>query len=286
VTLDEEQFDLASKQHVLVLEAERTERHYWRDLWAYRELFAIFAWRDVAVRYKQTVIGIAWAIVRPFITMVIFTIVFGRLAGLPSESGAPYPVMVLAGMLPWFLFSSILTEASNSIVGNSNLIGKVYFPRIIIPASSAVTALVDFGINLVMLAALMMWYAFLPSWRLLLLPAFVILAVLASLGPALLITALNVKYRDFRYIIPFIVQFGLYVSPVGFSSIVVPEQWRFWYSLNPMVGVIDGFRWCIIGGESTLYLPAFLLSLGVVALFLWIGVAYFRRTERGFADLI
>jgi len=211
--------------------AGRGERHYWRDVWAYRELFAILAWRDVTVRYKQTVIGVAWAIVRPFITMVIFTIVFGRLAGLPSESGAPYPVMVLAGMLPWFLFSSILTEASNSIVGNSNLIGKVYFPRIIIPASSAVTALVDFGINLVMLAALMIWYGFLPSWRLMLLPAFVILAVLASLGPALLITALNVKYRDFRYIIPFIVQFGLYVSPVGFSSTVVPEQWRFWYSL-------------------------------------------------------
>ncbi len=286
VRLDEEQFDGASKQHVLVLEAGRAERHYWRDLWTFRELFAILAWRDVAVRYKQTVIGVAWAIVRPFVTMVIFTIVFSRLAGLPSESGAPYPVMVLAGMLPWFLFSSILTEASNSIVGNSNLIGKVYFPRIIIPASSAVTALVDFAINLVMLAALMLWYTFLPSWRLLLLPAFVIVAVLASLGPALLITALNVKYRDFRYIIPFIVQFGLYVSPVGFSSTVVPEQWRFWYSLNPMVGVIDGFRWCILGGESTLYLPAFLLSLGVVALFLWIGVAYFRRTERGFADLI
>jgi lipopolysaccharide transport system permease protein len=286
VTLDEEQFDVASKQHVLVLEAGRAERHYWRDLWGYRELFAILAWRDVAVRYKQTVIGVAWAIVRPFITMVIFTIVFGRLAGLPSESGAPYPVMVLAGMLPWFLFSSILTEASNSIVGNSNLIGKVYFPRIIIPATSAVTALVDFGINFVMLALLMAWYAFVPSWRLLLLPGFVILAVLASLGPALFITALNVKYRDFRYIIPFIVQFGLYVSPVGFSSTVVPERWRFWYSLNPIVGVIDGFRWCVIGGESALYLPGFLLSLGVVALLLWIGVAYFRRTERSFADLI
>jgi lipopolysaccharide transport system permease protein len=286
VTLDREQSDATSKQHVLVLEAGRAERHYWRDIWSYRQLFVILAWRDVAVRYKQTVIGVAWAIVRPFITMVIFTIVFGRLAGLPSESSAPYPVMVLAGMLPWFLFSSILTEASNSIVGNSNLIGKVYFPRIIIPASSAVTALVDFGINLVMLATLMMWYAFVPSWRLLLLPVFVILAVLASLGPALLMTALNVKYRDFRIIIPFVVQFGLYVSPVGFSSTVVPEQWRFWYSLNPMVGVIDGFRWCIIGGTSAIYLPGFLLSIGVVALFLWIGVAYFRRTERSFADLI
>jgi lipopolysaccharide transport system permease protein len=283
-TGDFERVDVAS--HVLVLEPGRAERHYWRDLWAYRELFIILAWRDVAVRYKQTVIGAAWAILRPFLTMVVLTIVFGRLAGLPSESAAPYQVMVFAGMLPWYLFSSILAEASSSIVGNGHLISKVYFPRIIIPASSAVTALVDFGINLVILAALMMWYYFFPTWRLLLLPGFVLLAVLASLGPALLITAVNVKYRDFRYIIPFIMQFGLYVSPVGFSSTVVPEKWRFLYSLNPVVGVIDGFRWCILGGESTLYLPGFMLSLGVVALFLWIGVAYFRRTERAFADLI
>jgi lipopolysaccharide transport system permease protein len=194
--------------------------------------------------------------------------------------------MVFAGMLPWFLFSTILTEASNSLIGNANLISKVYFPRIIIPASSAVTALVDFGINLLMLALLMIWYGFVPSGQLLLLPGFVVLGVLASLGPALLITALNVKYRDFRYIIPFMVQFGLYVSPVGFSSTVVPAQWRFWYSLNPVVGIIDGFRWCILGGKSTLYMPGFLLSLGAVAFFLWIGVAYFRRTERTFADLI
>jgi lipopolysaccharide transport system permease protein len=285
-TGETERFDLAARAHVLVLEPGRAERHYWRDLWAYRELFVILAWRDVAVRYKQTVIGIAWAILRPFLTMVIFTIVFGRLAGLSSESASPYPVMVFAGMLPWYLFSSILTDASSSIVGNANLIGKVYFPRIIVPASSAVTALVDFGINLIMLAGLMIWYAFVPSWRLLLLPGFVILAVLASLGPALLMTALNVKYRDFRYIVPFIVQFGLYVSPVGFSSTVVPEQWRFWYSLNPVVGVIDGFRWCILDGGSPLFLPGFLVSLGVVALFLWMGVAYFRRTECSFADLI
>jgi lipopolysaccharide transport system permease protein len=281
-----EPFDVPATPHMLVLEPDRAEQHYWRDLWAYRELFIILAWRDVAVRYKQTVIGVAWAILRPFLTMVILTIVFGRLARLPSESAAPYPVMVFAGMLPWYLFSTILTEASSSMVGNANLISKVYFPRIIVPGASAVTALVDFAINLVMLAGLMLWYAFVPSWRLLLLPGFVILAVLASLGPALLITAMNVKYRDFRYIIPFIMQFGLYVSPVGFSSTVVPERWHFWYSLNPVVGVIDGFRWCILGGDSALYLPGFILSLGVVALFLWIGVAYFRRTERGFADLI
>ena len=271
---------------VLVLEPGRTERHYWRDLWAYRELFAILAWRDVAVRYKQTAIGIAWAVLRPFVTMVIFTIVFGRLANLPSEGITPYPVMVFAGMLPWFLFSSILSDASNSIIGNANLIGKVYFPRIIIPSSSAVVALVDFTINLVLLAGVMAWYGFAPSWHIMFLPCFVGLAVLTSLGPALLITALNVRYRDFRYLIPFVVQFGLYVSPVGFSSAVVPEAWRFWYSLNPMVGVIDGFRWCILGGESELYIPGFLMSLAVVGAFLYLGIAYFRRTERSFADLI
>lgn len=277
---------VADRRHVLVLEPGRAERHYWRDLWAYRELFAILAWRDVAVRYKQTVIGVAWAVVRPLLTMIIFTIVFGRLAKLPSEGGAPYPVMVFAGMLPWFLFSTILSEASSSLVTNANLVGKVYFPRLIIPSATALVALVDFAINLVLLLGLMVWYGFAPSWRFAVLPAFVALATLASLGPAFLITALNVKYRDFRYIIPFIVQFGLYVSPVGFSSAIVPARWRFWYSLNPVVGVIDGFRWCVLGGGSSLYLPGFAVSLVVVALFLWLGIAYFRRTERGFADLL
>jgi lipopolysaccharide transport system permease protein len=238
------------------------------------------------VRYKQTVIGVAWAVVRPVLTMVVFTVIFGRLAKLPSEGGAPYPILVFAGMLPWFLFSTILGEASNSLVGNANLVGKVYFPRLIVPTASAVVALVDFAVNLAILVALMAWYGFAPTWRVALLPGFVALAVLASLGPAFLVTSLNVRYRDFRYIIPFIVQFGLYVSPVGFSSAVVPAVWRFWYSLNPMVGVIDGFRWCVLGGANPLYLPGFALSLGIVALFLWLGVVYFRRTERTFTDLI
>jgi lipopolysaccharide transport system permease protein len=280
------QQDFLDSPRVLVLEPGRADRHYWRDLWAYRELFAILAWRDVAVRYKQTVIGILWAVIRPFLTMVIFTIVFGRLANLPSEGAAPYPLMVFAGMLPWFLASTVLSDASNSLIGNANLIGKVYFPRIIIPSSSAVVALVDFTINLALLLGLMVWYRFAPGWQIICLPGFVALAVVASLGPALFITALNVKYRDFRYIIPFILQFGLYISPVGFSSAVVPENWRFWYSLNPMVGVIDGFRWCILGGESQLFLPGFFLSLAVVAVLLWCGIAYFRRTEKSFADLI
>ncbi len=268
----------------LVLEPGRAERHYWRDLWQYRELFLILAWRDITVRYKQTVIGVTWAVVRPFLAMVVFTAVFGHLAKLPS-AGVPYPILVYTGMLPWFLFSTILSEASNSLVANTGLIGKVYFPRIIIPAASAVVAFVDFGINLIILLGMMVWYAFWPSWSFLLIPVFAILAIAASLGPAFLMTALNVKYRDFRYIVPFVVQFGLYASPVGFSSAVVPAQWRFWYSLNPMVGVIDGFRWCVIGSKH-LYLPGFLLSLAVVAVFLWLGTRYFRHTERTFADLL
>jgi len=273
-------------ERVLVLEHGRADRHYWRDIWHYRELFAILAWRDVAVRYKQTVIGVAWAVVRPLVTMVVFTVVFGKLAGLPSDGATPYPLLVLAGMLPWMLFAGVLSEASMSLVGNAHLIGKVYFPRLIVPGAAAVVALVDFAVNLVVLAALMAWYGVVPGWRIAVLPGFIALAVLASLGPALLMTALNVKYRDFRYIVPFIVQLGLYVSPVGFSSAVVPEAWRLWYSLNPVVGVIDGFRWCLLGGESRLYLPGFALSLGVVAACLWLGVAYFRRTERSFADFV
>lgn len=270
----------------LVLERGRADSHYWRDLWAYRELFAVLAWRDVAVRYKQTVIGVVWALLRPFLTMLIFTVVFSRLAKLPTEGDAPYPIMVFAGMLPWYLFSSILADASASLVGNANLIGKVYFPRLVIPASTAVVALVDFAINLVMLFGLMLWYGYYPGWEIVLLPVFLLLAMLASLGPAFLVTALNVKYRDFRYIVPFIVQLGMYISPVGFSSAIVPDQWRFWYSLNPIVGVIDGFRWCILGGSTSLYMPSLVISIVVISVFLWLGISYFRRTERGFADLI
>jgi len=273
-------------ERVIVLEPGRAERNYWRDLWHYRELFLILAWRDVAVRYKQTVIGVAWALIRPFLTMVVFTIVFGRLANLPSEGQAPYPVMVFAGLMPWFLFASVLGDASASVVGNAHLISKVYFPRLVIPTATAVVALVDFGINFIVLALIMAWYGFLPGWQVVFLPAFVLLAILASFGPALWITALNVKYRDFRFLVPFIVQFGLYVSPVGFSSSVVPEEWRLLYSLNPMVGVIDGFRWCLLGGQSSLYWPGFLISLGIVVLFLWIGIRNFRATERTFADML
>jgi lipopolysaccharide transport system permease protein len=273
-------------QDLLVIEAGRRERHYWLDLWRYRELFRVLAWRDLSVRYKQTVIGVIWALIRPFLTMVVFTIVFGRIAQLPTEGSAPYALMVFAGILPWTFFSTGLSEASNSLINNANLISKVYFPRLIVPTATVVVAFVDLLISFCILVLLMAWYQFVPDWRILLLPAFVLLAFCASVGPALWITALNVKYRDFRYIIPFIVQFGLFVSPVGFSSSVIPEQWRLLYSLNPMVGVIDGFRWCILGGQSELYTPGLAMSIGVTAFFLWFGIHQFRKMERSFADLI
>ncbi|HOK07971.1 MAG TPA: ABC transporter permease, partial [Syntrophales bacterium] len=244
------------------------------------------AWRDLAVRYKQTAIGVLWAVLRPFLTMVVFTVIFGRIAKLPSDGNAPYALLVFAAMLPWSLFANALAEASNSLINNANLIGKIYFPRLIIPLATLVTAFVDFVISLAILLAMMLFYRFTPGWQILLLPAFILLALLASLGPGLWITALNVKYRDFRYVIPFVVQFGLYISPVGFSSAVIPDNWRLIYSLNPMVGVIDGFRWCLLGGNSPLYLPGFLLSLVITAFFLWLGLGRFRKTEKDFADLI
>lgn len=269
----------------LILEAGRAEKHYWRDLWRYRELFQVLAWRDVSVRYKQTVIGVAWAVIRPFLTMVVFTIIFGKVAKLPTEGTSPYALLVFAGMLPWTFFSTALSDASNSMVSNANLISKVYFPRLIVPAATVVVALVDFLVSCSILAIVMLWYAYVPPVQILMLPLFVILAFLASLGPSLWITSLNVKYRDFRYVIPFIVQFGLYVSPVGFSSQVIPDNWRLIYSLNPVVGIIDGFRWCLLG-ESNIYWPGFLASIGVTTFFLWFGIHQFRKMEKSFADLI
>ncbi|MEH2048717.1 ABC transporter permease [Nostoc sp.] len=272
-------------QQELVIEAGRTEQQYWKDIWRYRELFYFLAWRDILVRYKQTAIGIAWALIRPFLTMVVFSVVFGKLANLPSE-GVPYPILVFSAMLPWQFFANSLSECSNSLIGNANLISKVYFPRLIVPTSAVVVSFVDFLISGMILLGLMAWYNFVPSWRILTLPLFIAIAFAASMGAGLWFASLNVKYRDFRYIVPFIVQFGLYISPVGFSSSLVPEQWRLLYSLNPIVGVIDGFRWAILGGESKLYLPGFLLSLGLVILLLVSGIWYFRKMERTFADVI
>jgi lipopolysaccharide transport system permease protein len=276
--------DIASQQE-LVIEAGRTERQYWKDLWRYRELFYFLAWRDILVRYKQTAIGIAWALIRPFLTMVVFTVVFGKIANLPSE-GAPYPILVFAAMLPWQFFSSSLSECSNSLITNANLISKVYFPRLVVPISSVIVSFVDFMVSGMILLGLMAWYNFVPSWRILTLPLFIVIAFAAAMGAGLWLAALNVEYRDFRYIVPFIVQFGLYISPVGFSSSIVPQQWRLLYSLNPMVSVIDGFRWAILGGQSKLYLPGFTLSLALVGFLLVTGIWYFRKMERTFADVI
>jgi lipopolysaccharide transport system permease protein len=267
----------------LVIEAGHADKQYWHDLWRYRELFYFLAWRDILVRYKQTVAGAAWALIRPLLTMLILTMVFGRLAKMPS-GGVPYPILVFCGMLPWLFFSTAVSECGNSLITNSSLISKVYFPRLTIPASSVITSMVDLLVSGALLGLLMFWYRDIPGRDVLLLPSFVLMALAASLGAGLWISALMVRYRDFRFIVPFIVQFGLYVSPVGFSSEAIPERWRLVYSLNPIVGVIDGFRWAILGSEF--YWPGFLLSLGTIVLLLVTGVRYFRRTERGFADII
>jgi lipopolysaccharide transport system permease protein len=270
----------------IIIEAGRTERNYWRDLWRFRELFYFLAWRDILVRYKQTVVGVAWAVVRPFLTMLVFTLVFSRIAKLPAPGTVPYPLLVFAALLPWQFFSTALTESSNSLIGNANLISKIYFPRLIIPAGSVITSFVDFLITMALMAVLMLWYQFPPDARLLALPLFIVLAFGAAFGVGLWLSALNVEYRDFRYIVPFIVQFGLYVSPVGYSVSRVPEKWRLLYSLNPMVGVINGFQWSLLRGEAPLYEPAVIISVAVVSLLMLSGIWYFRRMEKTFADVI
>jgi lipopolysaccharide transport system permease protein len=270
----------------LIIEPGRIERQYWSDLWRYRELFYFLAWRDLLVRYKQTVMGIAWAFLRPMLIMLVFTVVFGKIAKLPPDGTAPYSVFVFAAMLPWQFFSSALTESSNSLISNVNLVSKIYFPRLIVPASSLITSFVDFLISFAMLLLLMLWHRYLPSWHFVLLPLFVVLAFVLSMGTGLWLCALNVKYRDFRYVVPFIVQFGLYISPVGFSSSIVPSKWRLLYSLNPMVGIIDGFRWTLIRGQAHVYWPSILMSVGLTGSLCLFGIWYFRKTERLFADVI
>jgi lipopolysaccharide transport system permease protein len=269
----------------LVIEAGSADRHYWRDLWRYRDLFFFLARRDIVVRYKQTTIGVLWALGRPLITMLVFTLVFSTLAKLPSD-GVPYPLLVFSALLPWQFFSSGFSGAGDSLVSNAGLISKVYFPRLVIPTSALIVSFVDFLVSGIILVGLMIWYGFAPSFRMLALPLLTLVAFATAMGAGLWIAALNVKYRDFRIIVPFVVQFGLYISPVGFSSSIVPEQWRLLYSLNPMVGVIDGFRWTILGGNTQLYWPGFLLSLFLVLVILVTGIAYFRRVEKTFADVI
>ncbi len=269
----------------LVIEAGRTEQQYWRDLWRYRELFYFLTWRDLLVRYKQTLVGVSWSLIRPLLTMVVLTLVFGKLGKMPS-AGVPYPLLVFCGMLPWQFFSTAVSEGGNSLVLNSTLISKIYFPRLIIAVSSVLPGFVDLLISAVFLAGLMMWYHFVPPVTIVFLPLFMLLAFGASLGVGLWIAALMVEYRDFRFIVPFIVQFGLYISPVGFQSGVVPERFRLLYSLNPMVGVIDGFRWCVLGGGNAIYWLGVTIAALEVVILVSTGIWYFRKTEQTFADVI
>ncbi|MBL0272565.1 MAG: ABC transporter permease [Chitinophagaceae bacterium] len=273
--------------HRIIIEPGRTEKNYWKDLWRYRELFYILSWRDVKVKYKQTTLGVLWAIIRPLLTMIVFTFVFGKIAKMDTNSSVPYSIIVFAGLLPWQFFSNALTESSGSLVGNTNLITKVYFPRLIIPVSSVITSFIDFFISFIILLLLFIVYGYMPPVEIFAMPIFWIMAFLASFGPGLYLTALNVKYRDFRYIIPFIVQFGLFISPVGYSSSQIPEKWQWLYAMNPMVGVIDGFRWCIVkDAPNPLQHYPFYISVGVTLFLVWLAIYKFRKMEKNFADLI
>lgn len=269
----------------LVLERGAPAVHYWRDVWRGRELLYFFAWRDLIVRYKQTALGIAWALIRPALTILVFSLVFGRIARLPSE-GVPYALLVCAGLLPWQFFASAFSGAADSVVANANMVSKVYFPRVVLPAAAIAVSLVDFLISGVILVCLLLWYGVMPDWRILAVPLFLLLAIAAAAGFGFWVAALNVKYRDFRYVVPFALQLGLYISPVGFTSSIVPERWRLLYSLNPLVPVIDGFRWSLLGADVQLYWPGLVLSLVFVFLVLVSGFWFFRTTERTFADVI
>lgn len=277
---------MISNQQSLVIEAGRAERQYWRDLWRYREMFYFLAWRDILVRYKQTTIGIAWAVIRPFLTMLVFVLIFSRIARLPAGSSAPYAVMVFSAMLPWQFFATALTESSTSLVNSANLISKVYFPRLIVPSGAVITSFVDFAITFVLLLGMMAWFRYAPDWHILTLPIFILMAFGLAMGTGVWFCALTVRYRDIRYVVPFIAQFGLYVSPVGFNSSVVPGKFHLLYSMNPMVGVIDGFRWAILRGETPLYWPGLAAALGWILLLGISGLRYFRKTEKSFADVI
>lgn len=274
------------KKSRLVIEAGQTENQYWRDLWQYRELFYFLSWRDILVRYKQTAIGIAWALIRPFLTMIVFTVLFSNLANLPTQGDTPYPILVLAALLPWQFFAASLGQTSQSLVSNANLISKIYFPRLLVPASAIAVNFVDLLVSGMLLLGLMIWYQYIPTWRILTLPFFVLIAALAAFGVGLWFAAIYVRFRDVAQVIPFLIQLGQYVSPVGYSVEIIPARWRLLYSLNPMVGVIDGFRWAILKGEPSFYLPGFVLALGVVVLLVWTGIRYFRSVERTFADII
>jgi len=269
----------------IIIEAGRAEAQYWRDVWNYRGLFYFLAWRDILVRYKQTVAGVLWAFIRPFLTMVVFTVVFGRFAKLPAD-GVPYPILVFAALLPWQFFSTSITDSGNSLITNASMISKVYFPRIVVPTATMITALADLLISYALLAVLFVVYSFAPRWQLIFLPFLTVLTCVTTLACGIGLSGLTVRYRDFRFVVPFLVQFGLYLSPIGYSVSVVPEQWRLLYALNPLVGIIEGFRWAIVGNPAVFPLTSVAMSVVVSALLLWASIAYFRRTEQTIADII
>ena len=269
----------------IVIESGKETSAYWRDLWSYKELLYYLTLRDILIRYKQTFLGIAWSAFRPLLTIMVFTVVFGRIAHLP-DNGVPYAIMVCCAILPWQFFSNSLTDASNSLVNNSEILTKVYFPRMIFPISAISISLVDFAISFGILCLLMLFYGFVPSYTIIILPFFLIIAFITSLGAGFFISSLNVRFRDFKFIIPFLLQLGLFISPVGFSSSVVPERWKLIYYLNPMAGVIDGFRWAVIGGGAKLYLPGIGMSLAISILILCFGIIFFRKVEKDFVDII
>jgi lipopolysaccharide transport system permease protein len=273
-----------AKSEILTIEAGHSERHYWRDLWKFRELLGFLAWRDIKVRYKQAALGAGWALIQPIVTTVIFTVLFGNLAKMPS-GGVPYPLLVLAGLLPWQLFAAALNGASNSLVSNSNLISKIYFPRIIVPMSAIGVAIIDFAIVLVLFFGMSLYYGLPPTIHWLLLPVFVVMALGAALGTGLLLTALTVKYRDFRFIVPFLLQIGIFVTPVGFRTDFFPS-WRQVLALNPLTSVVDGFRWCLLSGNQEMDPVGLATSIATITTSIVIGIWYFRRTEKGFADII
>ena len=275
----------------IIIEPGTENSNYWKDLWNYRGLFYFLAWRDILVRYKQTAIGVLWSVARPLLTIFVMWFI-GWLFKAPVPDGIPRILFVCSATLPWQFFSTAFTETSNSLISNSNLLTKVYFPRLIIPASTVIVCLIDFLISFGILVVIMLFTQYIPDIKILLLPLFLLLALTTSLGIGLFISALNVKYRDFKYIVPFIVQFGLYISPIAYSSntvynhTAIPQIIKYLYSLNPMVGVIDGFRWCILGGKTSIYLPGFFLSVGISLSFLVVGIKYFQKTEKTFADII
>lgn len=276
---------MSTADNVTYLESGRAAKDYWRDFWRHRELLMFLVWRDIIVRYKQTVVGTSWVLIRPFLTMLVFTFVFGKVANLASGN-VPYSLVVFTGLLPWFFFASALSECSNSLVGNSHLISKIYFPRLIVPVGSITVSIIDFLITFVLLFLVMAWHRFMPGWHIVFVPLFILLAIAVSFGLGLWTAALNVRFRDFRHLIPFVLQLGVYVSPVGYSSQVLPEKWRLVYSLNPMVGVIDGFRWSILGGDFTMYWPGLIISIVMSVTLVATGIWYFRKTEATFADVI